>query len=183
MTFQSVPTTTSTILPGAPLPTGAQAPSTDPFDMAAVKAWILAEAQDTAYRMNTAATVNYLSYAFPNWLLNYQKTGDYTMTPPQPSSSIVVQLNADWWNPQMIANAQPVCSIPAYTKLQPPSLPGTVAIGERIGATAYWRVLPADEAPDGYETPAPVTAADGVIGLFRRIWGVPAPGGWYLKIG
>jgi hypothetical protein len=177
--FVPTPSTISILQP-SPLPSGAGAPSTDPFDMAAAKAWVALQAQAVAYQLNGNMRANYLNFAFPNFLLNYEKTGDWTMTPPQPPNGMLVQLDSNNpFQPQILQIGPPVATVPAYTHIQPPPAPGTLAIGVHLTGN-YWQVLPNDTMPGGYTTPAPVTTADGTTGLFTKI--VYPFGGWWLKV-
>jgi hypothetical protein len=188
MTPQPVIAATPTILPPAPLPAGAQAPSTAPLDVDAALAWIKAEAQAMAYQLNANAAANYLNFAFPNWLANYQHTGDWTMVPPQPPNAVMVEFamppaaGSSWFSPQFPAIGIPVCAMPPYTGIQPPPSPGNLAIGVHLCGD-YWQVLPTDTIPGGYVTPAPVNTKDGTTGIFQKIGNPTDMFRWYLKVG
>jgi len=180
------PTTTlasPTIFQPAPLPPGAVAPTSPATTTFAQEIiWQEMLAQNWAYQQNQNSASVYLNFVFPNWLLNYQKTGDYTMVPPNPPNGIVVEIVGDNpWQPQFPAIGPPVCAMPAYAKIPPPPPPGTLGIGVRMSTTNYWSLLPTDTMPANYITPDPATTADGVTGLFQKI--VYPFGGWYLKIG
>jgi hypothetical protein len=184
--MEPYPVTTSispTILQPAPLPPGAVAP-TNPAatTMDQEIDWQKLAAQNWAYQQNQNTAALYLNFTFPNWLLNYQKTGDYTMVAPNPPNGVVVEIVSDNpWQPQFPAIGPPVCAMPSYAKIPPPPPPGTLGIGVRMFTTNYWSLLPSDTMPANYITPAPVETEDGVTGLFQKV--VYPFGGWYLKIG
>lgn len=169
-----------TILPPALLPPGATPPPASASDQAK-QDWQYAQAQDRAYNWNAQASSDYLNYTFPNWLLNYEKTGDYTMVPPQPPLGLMVEIDSNNpWQPNYVQIGLPVCAIPPYNHILPPPVPGTFGIGVHISGN-YWQVLPTDNEAAGYITPSPVTTPDGTTGIFEKI--VYPFGGWYLKVG
>jgi len=186
MSTQPIPATVPTILPGAPLPTGTAAPPTDPLDQAGALAWAKVIAQNMAYQINQNAALAYQKYTFPGWLQTYLNSGDWTMTPPNPPSEVMVVIDLTAAEPISSINflpiGPPVCAIPAYSKIQPPPAPGTLGIGVHLAGN-YWSELPTDTMPAGYTTPSPVTTQDGVTGLFQKIAGFANVGAWYLKIG
>ena len=182
----SIPATGSTpsvILQPAPLPPGATSPTNPATTTLGQELdWQKMLAQSWAYQQNQNSASVYLNFVFPNWLSNYQKTGDYTMVPPEPPNGVVVEILGDNpWQPQFPAIGPPVCALPAYSKIPPPPPPGTLGIGVRMFTTNYWSLLPSDTMPPNYVTSEPVQTADGVTGLFQKI--VYPFGGWYLKIG
>ena len=175
--------TPPTILQPAPLPPGAAGP-TNPAATTVDQEieWQQMMAQNWAYQQNQNSASVYLNYVFPNWLMNYQKTGDYTMAPPNPPNGVVVEiLGNNSWQLQFPAIGPPVCAMPLYAKIPAPPPPGTLGIGVRMSTTNYWSLLPNDTMPANYVTPVPVSASDDVMGIFQKI-AYPF-GGWYLKIG
>jgi len=141
-------------------------------------------AKNQAALYNASVLTVYMN-AFGAWSASVTAGKISNANPPQPPLAWTTVVGSDGFSSAVIGTS-PICALPPIPPNPPVPVnpvPGCVAVGIAIvGSSPWFTVGLQDSAPGGYQTPVPVTSADGVIGIFRK-FAFFAGNGWYEKVG